>query len=234
MTDAPGSPEPGFTERMRAARAAMASGPPAGSLVAWSGWGFVICAAVAIGYGLWTLYGSGARVALLDLSAGNPGASTTAPEGPGGTPGALGPIRLEPEMNPVRAVLRAAYAPVGSTRIRYEVAIVDAAERRVLEKRGAFGSSDDDASIVKTTASLGVFRLERTGEFFVRARMSGASMDDLRAASLELRRNVTPVDVRIPWGFGLAALACLIVNLVASRRGAWPCRIEANERRPAA
>ena len=234
MMRAPEAPEPGFTGRMRAARAAFPGGPAGGTLVAWSGWGFVICAAIAVGYGLWTLFGSGARVALLDLTAGT-GAASAPALSPGGVPGgALGPIRLEPVMNPVRAVLRTAYAPVGSMRIRYEVAMVDAAGRTVLERRGAFGSSDDDASIVKTTTSLGDFRLERTGDYFVRARMQAGSMDDLRAASLELRRNAVPVDARIPWGFGLGALACLIVNLVASRRGAWPYRVDASERRPAA
>jgi hypothetical protein len=52
-------------------------------------------------------------------------------------------------------------------------------------------------------------------------------MDDLRGATLELRRNVTPVDSRIPWGFGLAAVACLIVNLGSTRRRGWPYRVGA-------
>jgi hypothetical protein len=42
------------------------------------------------------------------------------------------------------------------------------------------------------------------------------------------------VDARVTWGFGLAAVACLIANLVASRRRPWPCRIERDEPRAAA
>jgi hypothetical protein len=64
--------------------------------------------------------------------------------------------------------------------------------------------------------------------------MSDGSVDDLRAASLELRRNALPVDPRIPWGFGLGALACLIANLVASRRRPWPYQLERNGTRTAA
>jgi len=137
-------------------------------------------------------------------------------------------------MNPLRAVLHAAYAPVGSTRLRYEIELVDAAGLRLWEKHGALGNKDDEASLVKTTTSLGDFDLAQAGAYFVRVRMAGGSMDHLRAATLELRRNVVRVDPRVTWGFGLAALACLILNLVASRRQSWPYRPAEEERRQAA
>jgi hypothetical protein len=211
-------------ERPRWPRETPAPGRQGNLVATSSGWGFLLCAAVAIGYGLWTLYGSGTRVVILDATAQVSGAPS----------GALGPISLDPRMNPMRAVLRSAYAPMGSTRIRYEVELLDAAGVRLLEAHGAFGSSDDDASIVRTTTSLGDFRLARPGACFVRVRMADGSMDDLREATLELRRNVARVDPRIPWGFGLAAIVCLVVNLVVSRRRPWPYRAEENERPTAA
>jgi len=173
--------------------------------------GFLICAAVAIGYGLWALYGSGSEVETLEMP------------GPGrGSSAVLGPILIEPGMNPLRAVLRAAHAPVGSTRLRYEIEMVDPAGRTVWIKRAALGSTDDEASIIWTTTGVAVFDVTTVGEHFVRVHFADRGMDDLREAKVELRRNVAPVDARIPWGFGLASLACLIVGIVASHRRRWP------------
>jgi hypothetical protein len=181
------------------------------------GWGFVACAAVAMGYGLWTLYGSGGRLASLDAM--RP---------------IEAPVVLDPSMNPLRAVLHAAYAPVGSTRLRYEVELVDSAGTSVWEKRGALGNKDDEASIVMTHTSLADFDVARPGTHLVRVRFTDSSMDDLRQATLELRRNVVRVDTRITWGFGLAALACLAASLLGSRRQPWPRAPEIDERRTAA
>src|SRR5262245_61564161 len=75
--------------------------------------GFLLCAAVAIGYGLWGLYGSGQRLMVLD-AAGSADGSTAA----------LDPVALDPAMSPMRAVLRASYAPVGLTRTPYRVELV--------------------------------------------------------------------------------------------------------------
>ena len=87
---------------------------------------------------------------------------------------------------------------------------------------------------MRTTESLGDFRLAQPGGYFVRARFTEDGMDDLRAATLELRRNVLPVDARIPWGFGIAAVVCLIVSHVVARRSGWPYRLEEPGSRTAA
>jgi len=168
--------------------------------------GFVACAAIAIGYGLWALYGSGTRIAALDVPDGGPGSSAL-----------LGPIALEPGMNPLRAVLRAGHAPVGSTRIRYEIEMADAAGRRMWARDGAIGTRDDEASIVWTTTSLSTFDVVTPGDHVVRVRFADGSMDDLRKATIELRRNVARVDTRLTWGFGLAAVGLLLVALALRR-----------------
>ena len=235
MTNAPG---PSFGERFRAARAASV-GLRIHPVATWTGWGFVLFAAIAVGYGLWTLYGSGSTVLGLDLAsaASRPRSPELAapPASWIGQPGAtLGPFPLEPGMNPLRAVLNATYAPVGSTRIRFEIEIADLGGAPILAKQGALGSRDDDASIVRTTESLGDFRLAQAGGYFVRARITEDGMDDLRALSLELRRNVVPVDARIVWGFGIAAVVCLIVSHVVARRSGWPYRLEEPGSRTAA
>jgi hypothetical protein len=197
-------------------------------LAAWTGWAFVLCTAVTIGYGLWTVYGSGTRIVLLNLldgtKAGSPSSTSPPPDiGPINIP--LGPIGLAKEMNPLRAVLRAAYAPVGSTRIQYQLTIVDDADKPVLEKDGVLGNPNDHAPLVRTTTSLGDFTLVRPRAYFVRVRMAGGSTDNLRGATLELRSNVLPVDARIPWGFGILALGCLILNRVASRGRPLPSQL---------
>ena len=58
----------------------------------------------------------------------------------------------------------------------------------------------------------------------VRVQTAGGSLDDLRSATLELRRNPLPVDARIPWASGLGALALLIANRIAARGATRPRR----------
>ena len=196
----------------RAAREGVLAGAPPDPLARWSGWGFLLCALVAIVYGVGTLYGSGSRALTLDVTReleGSRGSSTDV---------RLGPFRLDPEMNPLRFVLNASHAPLGSARRRYELSLVDPSGAELWKSRGSLGSINDEATLVITRTSLVTFDVPRAGNYFLRVRGSGASMDDLRAATLELRRDVTRVDARIPWGFGLAALACLFANLLSSHR----------------
>ena len=62
------------------------------------------------------------------------------------------------------------------------------------------------------------------GAHVVRVRFADGSMDDLRGATIELRRKVARVDARVTWGFGLAAVGPLIAALALSRGRPWPCR----------
>ena len=196
----------------RAEQVRLLSGAPPDHLSLWSGWGFLLCALIAIGYGVGTLYGSGSRALTLDV--------TRELEGPRGssTDVRLGPFRLDTEMNRLRFVLNASHAPLGSSRRRYELALEDPSGKALWQSRGSLGSRDDHATLVITRTSLVTFDIPSAGEYFLRVRGSGASMDDLRQATLELRRDVTRVDARIPWGFGLAALACLLANLFSAHR----------------
>lgn len=193
--------------------------PRRNPLPAISGWCFVLCAATAIGYGLWGLYGSGESVGSFDVRPESedarhlPSADGSATSCP-----TFGPIPLDPQANPFRAVLSAGYAPVGSTRARYEVAMLDEAGRTLWDKRGTLGNTDDEASFVRTTSSLIEFEVEAAGAYTLQVRFAEGSMDDLREATLELRGGIVRADPRITWGFGLAALAFLGLSLVPSRR----------------
>ena len=168
---------------------------------------------LAIGYGLWALYGSGSKLSTLVVPGAGPGASTR-----------LGPIALEPGMSPLRAILRAGHAPVGSTRIRYQIELVDPSGGRCWMREGSIGSRDDEASIVWTTTSLSTFDVATKGAHLVHVRFADGSMDDLREASVELRRNVARADRRVTWGFGLAAAGLLVTHLVIARRRPWSYR----------
>jgi len=193
-----------------------------------SGWCFVACATIAVGYGLWALYGSGESVATFDV---RPDAAT-APAAPVCL--TYGPVALDPSLNPFRAVLRTGYAPLGSERLGYEVAMKDAAGVTRWDERGSLGSRDDEASFVRATASLLEFEIERAGTYTFEVQFPGGSMDDLREATLELRGGIVRVDPRITWGFGLAAFGCLVVTLVTSRRERHPYAPPGDELRDAA
>lgn len=211
----------------RAAREQGLTGMPPDPFARWSGWGFLVCALVATGYGVGALYGSGTRALAIDVTRELEGARGTSTEA------RLGPFKLEPAMNPLRFVLNASHAPLGSSRRKYDLSLEDAAGASLWRSTGSLGSHDDDASIVITRTGLVTFDVPRAADYYVRVRGSGSSMDDLRAATLELRRGVTRIDPRIPWGFGLAALAFLVTKLVASRRRP-PARPAAEEERLAA
>lgn len=171
----------------------------------------MLFAAGALGYGLYGLHVSGTAFQALDLIRGvGSGSESLVAVSP--------PLELDPRMNPLRAVLVATHAPLGSSRWRYEVVIQDESGVMAFRHQGFLGSSSDEASAVLTRVSLGTFDVSRHGRFTVRARTFGSSMDDLRELKLELRRNVMRVDARLSWGLGLAALACLIANLLAGRR----------------
>lgn len=198
------------------------------ALARWSGWGFFVCALVAIGYGVGTLYGSGSRALAIDVTRELEGARGSS------TDARLGPYKLDPAMNPMRFVLNASHAPLGASRRRYDLALEESAGGTLWRSAGALGSHDDVANLVITRTSLVTFDVPRAGEFWIRVRGSGSSMDDLRSATLELRRGVTRVDARIPWGFGIAAVLCLGANLLAAqRRSASRGTPEAEARRAA-
>jgi hypothetical protein len=205
---------PHWMERERLALAVAGRPASARTLANWSHGGFLLCAGVALGYGLWAARGSGRPVQTTDV--------TREMESALGSPvgNRVGNVHLEPGMSPLRAVLHAWRTPVGSSRLHYEVALEDSAEAVVWECSGFFGSRDEEASLVITQTSLATFDVPREGDYHLRVRTFGASMDDLREARIELRRNVSRVDERIPWGFGIAALACLVTSLVSRGRGA--------------
>src|SRR5437773_173251 len=85
----------------------------------------------------------------------------------------------------------------GMTRVHYGIAIVDDGDHSVLESQGVLDGPAGHAATLKTTTNLGVFRLQRPCAYFVRLQTTGRSTDDLRGATLELRRNVVPADARI-------------------------------------
>ncbi|MEO5617548.1 MAG: hypothetical protein ABIS67_07230 [Candidatus Eisenbacteria bacterium] len=212
-----------------------AHAPRRNILAAISGWCFVLCAATAVGHSLWALYGSGESVGMFDVRPESADArpATSADWSDPSCP-SFGPIVLDPRSSPFRAVLRAGYTPIGSSRSHYEVAMLDSAGRTLWDKRGALGNKDDEASFVRILSNLIEFEIEAPGPYTFQVRFAEDGMSDLREATLELRGGIVRVDPRITWGFGLAALACLIGNLVSSRRESYPYESPEEEFREAA
>jgi hypothetical protein len=193
----------------------------------WSGWGFLLCAGAAVGHVLWTLSGSGEPAVSLDvMAAATPGGSVPAP---GAKPHealetcrTFGPVTLTPAMNPIRAVLATGYTPVGASRARFQIALLDDRGQTLWDRRGVLGGASDDANFVTSTTRLVDFTVERRGAYVFEVGFPEGSQDDLREARIELRRGAAPVDRRVTWGFGLAALACLLVNLLSPRSEWYP------------
>ena len=168
-----------------------------------SRWALVLGVGVALGHVVWALYGSGERMAMLDVH--------QVPE--------AAALDLSAAMSPLRVVLHAGYAPVGSSRLRYEAALDAPDGQRVWEATGRVGSGDDEASFVRQTMVLGTVEIAEPGVHRLSIRFGGSSMDDLREARLELRRNVAAVDPRVAWGGGMLAIGGLLGSLLIPRSG---------------
>jgi len=195
-------------------------------ILQWTGWGFLVCAAIAIGYGLWSRYGSGETLASVDViaaaatSTGPPAPASrhaSAPREPVETCRTFGPIVLTRDMDPIRAVLATGYTPLGASRARFAITMLDAGGNPVWDRRGVIGGTENDASFVTSATALVDFSIEKSGGYTFEVAFPEGSLDDLREARIELHRAVTHSDSRITWGFGLAALACLLVNLLSPR-----------------
>ena len=199
----------------------------------WSGWGFLLCAGVVAGHVAWTLYGASQPALTLDVISAAAG-STPATAAPAAsarfretaeTCRTFGPVVLSPAMNPIRAVLATGFTPVGASRTHFRVALLDDRGRAVWDRRGVVGGTGDDATFVTNATRLVDFTVERPGTYSFEVGFPDGSQDDLREARIELARGVAPFDRRITWGFGLAALACLLVNLLSPRSESYPLSI---------
>ena len=205
-------------------------------LVRWSGLGVLLFAGIAIGYAGWSMYGATEPTAILDVVgavAANPGPP------PMRRPGSVaatescrlfGPIFLTPAMNPIRADLEAGYSPVGRTRGSFMIAMLDANGRTLWERRGTIGSPRDDGTFVTSSAQLVDFSIDHAGGYTFEVGFPEGSLDDLREARIEIRRARSPIDHRVTWGFGLASLACLLVNLLSPKSESYAHPIVRNDR----
>lgn len=190
----------------------------------WSGWGFLLCAGVVAGHVAWTLYASNEPAVMLDVIAAASTGARAATNGhePAETCRTFGPVTLTPAMNPIRAVLATGYTPVGTARTHFEVAMLDDRGRAVWDRRGVVGGAGNDANFVTSDTRLVDFTVERPGTYSFEVGFPEGSQDDLREARVELHHGAAPFDRRVTWGFGLAALACLLVNLLSPRSESYP------------
>lgn len=225
MLGSPPAPGPLGAESLRAAHSAAVSDARRRPLPLLSGWGFVISAAIAVGCALGPFHGAGEQVATLNVIAAAGAASPPTASGAPGAPvtnfsncPAFGPVALSPSMNPLRAVLSANSAQMGSARQSFEVALEDPSGATLWDRHGVLDGRDDGASYMKRETRLMDFEISRAGPYTLRVRFPAGSLDDLREATLELRGRVHPVNTRRVVGFGLAALACLLLNLISSKR----------------
>lgn len=192
----------------------------------WSGWGFLLCAGVVAGHVVWTLHGASEPAVTVDViaaavaSASAPAPSTRAHESAESCR-TFGPVTLTPTMNPIRAVLATGYTPVGASRTRFQVALLDDRGHPVWDRHGVIGGPGDGASFVTSETRLVDFTVERPGVYSFDVGFPDGSQDELREARVELSRSAAPFDPRVTWGFGLAALACLLVNLLSPRSDSY-------------
>ena len=196
-----------------------------------SGLAFVVFVAAAAGHALLALYASGQTVARLDVQRGSivtlPGVSISQ-SGPRATQ--VGPIELTPVMNPIRVVMHTQYTPRVNNRISYRAAMIAPDGTRSWEHQGFLGG-DEDASSVDYSSIVQTFDVATPGSYAFEIGFSFWRVDDLRSASLEVRRNVSPVNRVWITVCMLLAAPSLVVNLATRPRAAGAIR--APERRAA-
>ncbi len=201
-----------------------APAPPASPLRAIAMVAFAIfalgTALYAIGVNSW----SGQRVASLDVRrevvVPLPGATWTraqrrAPE--------VGPVHLDPAMNPVRVLAHVNYEPRPGHRMSCRVALMDADGNKVWLVDRGFGSGSAGASAGRsatTTVVLETFAVPREADYTMIVAFDTGVTNTIRSASLEVRRQVASLQLWFVVMGSLLALASFVVVLFSGPRSA--------------
>ena len=170
------------------------------------------------GGGMYTVFFSGAEMARYELRRGSvvelgPVTVSRSEE----IQSRVGPVKLTPEMNPVRIILKARYNPGRrrtSTGYRIAMRGADGAEKWV---RNGSISTGKDSSSTNVSQSVYVFGLNNPADFFFEA--SFDNPEDVTSATLVFRRNTEVVSgfwiVTCVLGAALS-LAVLIIDRIKS------------------
>lgn len=169
----------------------------------------IFAIAAGIFYVLYVLYWSGDQIARIELS-------------PQGRSEALA-VALEPEMNPVRAILNLEHSGQLGRRIAsYDVAIGgddEAGIKDIFNKDGiANDPSDDTGRTIRVrghNVNLGTFEVPLDAGYLLRADISPSNQVDIHAASVTLTANSAEWDFRIVGGLA----AALILGAVMGAAG---------------
>jgi hypothetical protein len=185
--------------------------------------GGVAFGAATILYALGTSFWSGQQVADLDVRKGSAfevGGLTISHTS--ATAKRVGPVALDPGMNPVRLVLHAGY---GRMRTGQSVAVSvtmrgpdgDALwteTRRVASSTSRRSRSGGEGS---HNSVLATFDVPRAGDYALEVAVNASAGAPLRRLGLEVRREVANVNPAIVWTGIAAALASLLIGFIGGR-----------------
>ena len=178
--------------------------------------------ALGVGYILFTTQFSGESLQDYDVIRGSSislGGMSITKASP--TAKVFGPLKLGPEMNPLRANLSVKYKiGIGlGEHYRYQARMVDAEGSSYWEKSGyRRGSSDDDRSGKKSVStSLATFHVENEKDYFFEVDIEDGS-GDVFGARLKIRRNVAKIHFLPPTLGGVLFLIGLVLAIVTQRK----------------
>lgn len=135
-----------------------------------------------------------------------------------------GPIKLEPEMNPLRAILkikrkRANSRPLAS--LNYDIALVDSKGNKVFEKSGKHTKQrkpkkKNDTTVQKSTSiPLGTFDVQESDNYAILCSLKDQGERSFSSeAIIQVRRNVTMMNPVIPITGGVLAAIGLVMLIV--------------------
>lgn len=128
-------------------------------------------------------------------------------------------VRLEPDMSPVRFVLRvsAEHGPSheGAPRNRYR-ALIQRDGATVAESDFELVSTTLESSVQEHAQVLATLAVAQAGDYRLALEDTAQPQMRVTALRLEVRRNVHEPDKRVVWG-GVALLALAVVRFLAGR-----------------
>ena len=172
----------------------------------------------ALGVTAW----SGQRVASLDVQEGAalplPGFTLTHA---GPRAHEVGPVHLDPAMNPARVLAHVGYQPPMAGPLSCRVTMRDAGGRIVWSENRGFGTYSVSHSTRRsnsTTLEIRTFDVPREGDYTFVVDFGAKAARDVHSVSLEVRRQVASVQAWFVITGAFLALASLVVVLVTSPR----------------
>jgi hypothetical protein len=130
----------------------------------------------------------------------------------------VGPLALDPSMNPMRVAVRGSFRGSAGPR-HYELVLADDAGNTAFTRKEELKPADGGGGLLTVDIMEPAFRVPRAGAYTFDLTLHLLDSDELQTAGIELNRNARELNPLLFWGSLAVALLCLLVYLGSRNSG---------------